>query len=130
MGFLQRFLGIERRPGEPAPVDDDRFEDAVGAGGGTAFVLFYSLWCAQCQVLHGLLNELGPVYADRARFLRIDVSKNPRTPAAYEVRGVPQVIAFRGGRAEDRLVGLLPIDELAGWIEGQIAGDNDDTEGS
>lgn len=122
MGFLKRLLGIERRPGEPEPLGDERFDEAVSGDGLPVFVLFSSLWCPQCQVMHGLLNELGPLYAGRALFYRMDVSKSPNAPARLEVRGVPQVIAFRGGAQIARLTGLIPIDELREWIENRIGG--------
>lgn len=117
MGLLQRILGIERKPGEPEPVGDGRFDEATAGDGRPVFVFFYSLWCAQCQVMHGLLNELGPVFADRARFYRMDVSKNPVTPGRFDIRGVPQVIVFRNGDPADRIVGLIPLDSLKEWIE-------------
>jgi thioredoxin-like negative regulator of GroEL len=122
MGFLQRFLGIERKPGEPEPVDDGLFDEALSGDGRPVFVFFYSLWCPQCQVMHGLLNELGPLFAGRARFLRMDVSKNPRTPGRFDIRGIPQIIVFHGGTPAGRLSGLIPIDELREWIEARMSG--------
>lgn len=120
MGLLQRLLGIERRPGEPEPLGDARFDSAVAWPDGPVVVFFFSLWCSECQVIHGLLNELGPRYAPRARFYRLDIAKNPAAPARLNITGVPRLVVFREGRPVDSAAGLMPIDSLQEWLERHI----------
>jgi len=117
MGFIRRLLGIETKPGEPEPLGDREFDAAVEASDLPVFVFFFSLWCSSCQVTAGLLNELGPRYRERARFYKVDATKNPASAGKMNVRGVPTVVALSGGGILGRNTGLVPIDELAGWIE-------------
>mgnify|MGYP001765734338 CR=1 FL=1 len=117
MGFLRKLLGLEVKPGEPAPLSDSIFYNEIAGKELPCFVYFFSLWCSSCQVMGGLLNEIGPEYADKACFYKIDVSKNPEATARFEIKGVPTVIALKKGEPVDRHTGLVPIDEIRDWIE-------------
>jgi thioredoxin-like negative regulator of GroEL len=120
MGFIKRLLGLEVRPGEPEKLTDMSFEGIVKESGLPCFVYFYHLWCSSCQVMGGLLNELGPEYKESARFYKIDITKDPHTAGKYRVNAVPAVLFFRDGRLTDALKGLTPLNELRDWIEGNL----------
>ena len=120
MGFFKRLLGLETKPGEPAPLTDAQFEEEIGREGLPCIIYFFHLWCSSCQVMGGLLNEIGPEYADRARFFKLDVTKNPATPQALGVSGVPAVVVFKGGKPADNFKGLMPLDDLKAWLDKNI----------
>ncbi|MCK4235543.1 MAG: thiol reductase thioredoxin [Candidatus Krumholzibacteria bacterium] len=120
MGFIKRLLGLETKPGEPKPVNEGSFESEVLNCDLPCFVDFYSLWCPACQVMSGLLNEVGPEYIEKAEFFKLNVINNPTAPVPYKISGVPTIIAFKNGKPVDRLVGLAPIDELKSWIDKHI----------
>jgi thioredoxin 1 len=121
MGFFKRLLGLETKPGELQPLTDGTFGNQVTGGEAPpCFVYFFNLWCASCQVMGGLLNEIGPEYLGRAVFFKLDTNKNPKAPARYEVYSVPTVIAFRSGEPVDRLSGLVPLNTLKSWLDSQL----------
>ena len=117
MGFFKRFFGLEQGPGEPRPLSDESFEFEVLQNELPSVVDFYSLMCSPCQVMSGLLNEIGPDYMGKVNFFRLDVTKNPYTASRYNVSSVPTVIAYKNGKEASRFVGLMPIDELRDWID-------------
>jgi len=117
MGFFKRLLGLEQRPGETRPLRDESFEFEVLQSDIPSIVDFYSLICSPCQVMSGLLNEIGPDYIGKVNFFRLDVTKNPYTASRYNVSSVPTVIAYKKGKEAKRIVGLLHIDELRDWID-------------
>ncbi|MBN1165010.1 MAG: thiol reductase thioredoxin [Candidatus Krumholzibacteriota bacterium] len=117
MGFFKRLLGIEYKPGEPEPLTDEHFESMVKECGLPCFVHFHHLWCSSCQVMGGLLNEVGPQYVDRAKFFKIDVHKNPHTATLLNIPSVPTLVLFKDGNPVDRINGLIPLKPLKEWIE-------------
>jgi thioredoxin-like negative regulator of GroEL len=122
MGFLKRLLGLETKPGEPETLPDEVFEETVKTSDMPMFVLFFSTWCSGCQVMHGLLNEVGPEYLGRARFYKMDVTRSPGAVTALEIRGVPVIAVFGPGGEADRTAGLMNITELRDWIESHLPG--------
>ncbi len=122
MGFFKRLLGLEVTPGEPAPLTDDQFDEAIAEGGLPCFVYCFSLWCSSCQVMGGLLNEVGPDFVDRARFFKLDITKNPVAASGLGIKGVPVIFFFRDGKPVESHMGLIPLDPLKEWIEMTISG--------
>ncbi len=120
MGFWKRLLGLETRPGESEPLTDTTFDEKVLECKLPCFVLCFSLWCSPCQVMGGLLNEVGPGYLGKARFFKLDVSKNPHAPGRYQVKGVPTILVFSEGGLVARGTGLIPLNDLKEWIENQL----------
>jgi thioredoxin-like negative regulator of GroEL len=120
MGFIKRILGLESKPGEPVSLPDELFEETVREPDKPLFILFFNNWCSGCQVMHGLLNEVGPEYIGRGQFFKMDASKSPRAVTAMEIRGVPVLAAFTPGGGIDKTAGLMNITELRNWIESHL----------
>ena len=112
MGFFKNLFNRPPKPGKPRPVTDETFEQEVLAPGLPAVVSFWSSRCAHCQVMSGLLDEIGPDYVGRVNIFKLDVLQNPTSTVQYQIQGTPTVILFRKGRAVDRIVGLMPLNPL------------------
>jgi len=112
MGLLRKLFGGSDKPGKPAVTSDESFESDVLKSDLPAVVDFWSPSCAPCQVMGGLLNELGPEYVDRLRIFKINVGQNPLTAEQYRIRGVPTLVFLRRGKEVGRVVGLMPLHPL------------------
>lgn len=108
MGFFRKLFGLTPKPGKPREITDDDFEEILHSE-RPVVVDFYSLTCPPCQVMGGLLNELGPAYTGRIDFFKLNVDKNPRTTVRFQIQSVPTVLLFRRGKIVDSIVGLLPL---------------------
>lgn len=117
MGFLKRLLGLETKPGEPESIGDDSFEEEVLRSELPCVVEIYNLWCSSCQVMAGLLNEVGPDYLGKVKFFKVNAERSPSIPQRFQVSGVPTILLIEKGKVVDRLTGLVPLDELRDWIE-------------
>lgn len=112
MAFFKSLFNKQPRPGKPQPIDEDSFEHEVIESDIPAAVDFWSSTCPPCQVMGGLLNELGPDYAGQVNIFKLNVNQNPQITAHFQVRGVPTIILFRDGKEVDRIVGLMPLNQL------------------
>ncbi|RKX24772.1 MAG: thiol reductase thioredoxin [Candidatus Zixiibacteriota bacterium] len=112
MGFFNSIFNRPPKPGKPRPITDESFEQEVIESDIPAVVDFWSSTCPPCQVMGGLLNEIGPDYAGRVNIFKLNVVQNPQTAMHYQVRSIPTLILFSNGRAVDKIVGLLPLNPL------------------
>jgi len=117
MGILSNLFNHTPKPGRPEPVFGDDFQTEVIESTLPVVVDFWSATCAPCQVMGGLLNEIGPQFAGRLRILKLNVSDAPEVAARYGVQSVPTLVAFSQGQIVDRIVGLLPLQPLRDRLE-------------
>ena len=118
MGFLKSLFNKTPKPGKPRPVTDESFEQEVLASGTPAVVDFWSPRCPHCQVMSGLLDEIGPDYLGRVNIFKLNVLQNSSSAMQYQVQGTPTLVFFRKGRAVDRIVGLMPLNPLRNKLDG------------
>jgi thioredoxin 1 len=112
MGFLKNLFNPTPKPGKPLPVTDETFQMEVLNSEIPAVVDFWSRRCPPCQVMGGLLDEIGPDYVGRVKIFKLNVEENPVTAQKYGIRSIPTVILFRNGKPVDAIIGLLPLNPL------------------
>lgn len=101
-------------------LNDSNFDTEV-AGGGAVMVDFYADWCAPCQILSPKVEELAAEYNGQATVGKFDVDRSPSVPMRFGIRGIPTVLFFKDGKLVDRVVGLVPKEELSGRLNSLLA---------
>jgi len=120
MGFLKNLFFRPPKAGKPIPVTDGSFEELVLDSAIPCAVEFWSPQCPHCQVMSGLLDEIGPDYAGRVSVFKLNVLQNPEAAARYRIMGTPTVLLFRQGKPVDRIVGLLPLKPLKAKLDSLV----------
>ena len=105
---------------KPVPVDDDSFEQVVLKAEKPVLVDFWATWCKPCVMVAPIVDELAEEYDGRVNFVKIDIDKNPKTPARYSVRSIPTLLVFKNGEPVSHMVGLRPKGELKKSLEGAL----------
>ncbi|MBL7924025.1 MAG: thioredoxin [Bacteroidia bacterium] len=86
--------------------------------GKPVLVDFYATWCGPCKMMTPVLDELKGKMGDKAYILKIDVDKNPSAAAAFNIRGVPTLLAFKNAKVMWRQSGVVPLQELEKILNG------------
>ena len=82
---------------------------------------FYADWCGPCKMMNPILKELKKKVGDRVNIIKIDAEKNPDAAINYNVRGVPTLILFKGGKLLWQQSGVLQAHQLESIINQKLA---------
>ncbi|MBI1942621.1 MAG: thioredoxin [Betaproteobacteria bacterium] len=78
---------------------------------------FWAPWCGPCRALTPVLEKVAAGYAGRVKLVKINSDENQELAAAFDIRSIPNVIAFRNGRAEAQFMGALPEGQVRAFFE-------------
>lgn len=94
-------------------INDSSFEAEVLKSTTPVLVDFWAPWCGPCKSIAPVLDELASEFAGKLRIVKVNVDENPQTPTKYGVRGIPNLIIFKGGQVVEQIVGAVPKDQLS-----------------
>ena len=97
-------------------VTDATFSAEVERSPLPVLVDMWAPWCGPCRMIAPSLDELATEMAGRVRFAKLNVDENPATASRFNVRSIPALLVFVGGREVDRIVGVQPKSEIAGRL--------------
>ena len=102
-------------------VTDASFSSEIEQAGGLVRVDFWASWCGPCLIVAPVLEQLAGEYAGRAKVAKVDVDANPHTAMRFNVRSIPSILFFKGGKHVDTVVGSVPKATLEGKIKQHLA---------
>ena len=93
---------------KPVLVTDATFEQEIEKHDGLAVVDFWATWCGPCRMIAPILDQLAGEYEGKVKVAKLDVDANIQTATRFNVRSIPMLLFFKGGKLVDQIVGAVP----------------------
>ena len=98
-------------------VTSEQLEQLIAQSDIPVFCDFWASWCGPCRMLAPVLDELSTKYEGKARFVKVNVDEEEKAAMQYGITSIPNVIAFKGGKAVDNSLGFVPAPVLSAFVE-------------
>jgi thioredoxin 1 len=101
-------------------VNDLNFDSEVLSSDIPVLVDFSATWCQPCRAIAPLVNQLAGEYEGRVKVTTIDIDESPATAQKFQIRGVPTLLMFKGGKMVGQQVGAVPKARIAALMDGAL----------
>ena len=92
----------------PLVVTDATFAAEVERSPLPVLVDAWAAWCGPCRMIAPAIDELAAELEGRVRVAKLNVDENPATASRFDIRSIPTLLVFAGGREVERIVGAQP----------------------
>ncbi len=114
---MHRLMGQMSTPSieKPIIVSDRNFDQTVKSY-PLVVVDCWAAWCAPCRAIAPIVEQLAKEYSGKVVFGKLNVDENPETTQKFGIMAIPTLLVMKNGNEVDRIVGLLPKDQLQAKI--------------
>ena len=99
---------------------DSGFDADVLSSDVPVLVDFWAEWCGPCRAIGPTVDGIATEYQGRLKVGKLNVDENGATAMRYQVRGIPMLLLFKGGRIVDQRIGGVGKAELQKMIEPHV----------
>jgi thioredoxin 2 len=101
----------------PIALNDETFARTIAESDVPVLVDFYADWCAPCKMMAPFIDEIARERQGAVLVAKLDTDRAQQTSMAFNIRGIPTSIVFRGGKEVARHTGAMQkrgLEELLG----------------
>lgn len=78
---------------------------------------FWAPWCGPCRALTPILEKVAKDYAGKVKLVKVNSDDNQELSAAFNVRSIPNVIAFKDGKPVAQFMGAVPEGQVRAFFD-------------
>ncbi|NBS09524.1 MAG: thioredoxin TrxC [Betaproteobacteria bacterium] len=81
---------------------------------------FWAPWCGPCRMMAPAYEKVSQDMHGRARFVKVNTEDEQSLAGKYNIRSIPTLAVFTGGREIARQPGAMSAPDLARWVSAAL----------
>ncbi len=98
-------------------ITKENFEKEVLQSKEPVVVDFWASWCGPCKALAPILEEADTELAGAVKIAKINIDEEEELAAQFRVMSIPTLLLFKNGEVVNKVVGLIPKEDLLGFAK-------------
>jgi len=99
---------------------DAQFDQDVINSDVPVLVDFWAEWCGPCRMMSPTIDSVADDYVGRVKVGKLNVDENGQTAGRYNIRGIPTLLLFKGGKIVEQKVGAVGKSDVAKMLDAQL----------
>ncbi len=106
--------------GKPLAVDEAAFQRQISRSDVPLLVDFWAEWCGPCKMMAPMFAQAAIELEPQVRLLKVDTEKNQNLAAQFDIRSIPTIAIFKGGKEVARQAGAMQAPQLIQWVRSVV----------
>ncbi|HXG34740.1 MAG TPA: thioredoxin [Bryobacteraceae bacterium] len=99
---------------------DSTFDREVLNSDVPVLVDFWAEWCGPCRMMEPTIEAIAADYAGKVKVGKLNVDDNGATAMRFNIRGIPTLLLFKGGKVVDQRVGAVGKSEVQKMLDAHL----------
>ncbi len=113
--------GARLLSGKVTEVDQATLEKAARNDDLPLVVDFWAPWCGPCRQMAPQYAQAAGDLSGQVRLVKLNTEDHPNAGAKYNIRGIPTMAAFAGGREKARQSGAMQSSAIVNWVRQNLS---------
>ncbi len=106
--------------GHPLILNSASFDKHLLRNDIPLLVDFWADWCGPCKMMAPAFAQAAQLLEPRVRLGKVDTEAEQQLSARYNIRSIPSLILFKGGRELARQAGAMGAQDILRWVGSQL----------
>ncbi len=104
----------------PIELNANNFAAHIARNDVPVLVDFWAPWCGPCKMMAPAYAQAAQRLEPNMRVVKLDTEQAQQIAAQYNIRSIPTLAVFKGGKEVARQAGAMDVNGIVAWAKSKV----------